>query len=146
MTTDDLLTYMRRHLLAVVATTGADGDPHAALFGVAATDRLELVFDTLATKQTHANLLRDRRIAVVFAGPDEQTLQYEGLAHPVSMAGAADATYLTAYFNAWPEGRSRLHWPEIAHWRIAPRGARYADYARGPLIVPFSWPDRTGGT
>jgi general stress protein 26 len=145
MTTDDLLTYVRRHRLAVVATTAADGAPHAALFGIASTDRLELVFDTVASKQTHANLLRDRRVAVVFAGPDEQTLQYEGLAHPVSPVDAVDAPYMAAYLDAWPEGRARLRWPDIAYWRVAPGWARYADYARGPLIVPFEWPNRAGG-
>jgi hypothetical protein len=135
---------MRGHLLAVVATTGPSSAPHGALFGVAVTDRLELVFDTLATKQTHANLLRDRRIAVVFTGPDEQTLQYEGIAHLVSMADAMDAPYLATYFSAWPDGRTRMNWPDIAYWHVTPRWARYADYARGPLIVPFNWPDGPG--
>jgi hypothetical protein len=37
---------VRRRGLAVVAARGPDGAPQAALVGIAATDRGELVFDT----------------------------------------------------------------------------------------------------
>jgi len=61
----EMLAYIQRHKLAVVATIGADGGPQSALVGVGATPALELVFDTLSTTRKHANLLRDRRIAVL---------------------------------------------------------------------------------
>jgi hypothetical protein len=98
-----------------------------------------VVFETLSTTRKHANLQRDPRIAVTFSGPDEQTLQYEGVALPVPVTSSEDDVYREAYYEAWPEGRQRLRWQNLAYWRVAPRWARYSDYERGPLILEFHW-------
>lgn len=130
---------MRRHKLAVVATIGPDGGPQSALVGVGVTHEFEIVFDTLSTTRKHANLQRDSRIAVTFSGPDEQTLQYEGVALPVSVAGAEDEVYRQVYYEAWPVGPQRAHWQNLVYWRVTPLWARYSDYDRGPLIVESRW-------
>ena len=140
----ELLAYMRRHKLAVVATIGANNGPQSALVGVAVTHAFEVIFDTLSTTRKHANLRRDHRIAVTFSGPDEQTLQYEGEALPVSVAGAGDEVYRQAYYEAWPEGRQHLQWQNLVYWRVVPRWARYSDYDRGPLILEFHWNPQKG--
>lgn len=132
---DELLAYMRSHRLAVVSTLGGDGAPQAAYVGVATTDGLEIVFDTVSSSRKDANLLRDPRIAVTFSGPGEQTLQYEGLAFSVSTSEARDAPYREAYYRAWPDGPARLTWTGLVYWRIEPHWLRYSDYDRGPLIV-----------
>ena len=135
----EILAYMRRHRLAVVATVGADGAAHSALVGVAITDALDVIFDTLSTTRKHANLQHDPRIAVTFSGPGEQTLQYEGVAFPVSVVGVADEPYREIYYASWPDGRERVQWPHLFYWRISPRWARYSDYESGPMIVDFHW-------
>ena len=135
----ELLAYMRRQKLAVVSSIAADGAPQAALVGVATTDSFELIFDTVTTSRKHGNLLRDRRAAVTFSGPGEQTLQLEGIACPVSLTGAADASFRETYYRALPDGRDRLAWPGLCYWRVTPRWARYADFDRGPLIAEFHW-------
>src|SRR4051812_41035711 len=112
----EMLAYMRGHRLAVIATIGSDGGPQSALVGVGITPTLEIVFDTLSTTRKHANLERDSRIAVTFSGPGEQTLQYEGLAVPVSVSGAKDEGYRQAYYEAWPEGRQHMRWPSLVYW------------------------------
>ena len=122
----DVLAYMRKHRLAVDSTCAADGAPQGALIGIATTDSMELVFDTISSSRKHANLSRDRRVAVTFTGPEEQTLQLEGVAVPVSTSGPDDAVYRDAYYLAWPDGRDRLRW------------ARYSDF-NGPLIAEFGW-------
>ncbi|MFI4890767.1 MAG: pyridoxamine 5'-phosphate oxidase family protein [Steroidobacterales bacterium] len=135
----ELLAYMRQHQHVVLSSLAADGAPQAALVGVAILDSMELVFDTVTTSRKHANLLRDRRAAVTFSGPNEQTLQLEGIAYPVSLAGAADQSFREAYYRAWPDGRARLEWPGLCYWRVMPRWARYSDFNRGPLIAEFRW-------
>lgn len=135
----DLLAYMRRHKLAVVATMGPDGAPQSALVGVGTTDACEVVFDTLSITRKHANLLRDPRIAVTFSGPGEMTLQCEGVASLVPATGEDGAPYREAYYEAWPDGRDRAVWPDLVYWRVSPGWARYSDYDRGPLIVEFDW-------
>ena len=135
----ELLAYMRQHKLAVVATIGAEGGPQAAVVGVGITEELEVIFDTLSTTRKHANLLRDRRIAVTFNGPGEKTLQYEGAAVLISTTDDADRRCLEAYYAAWPDGRRRAAWPNLVYWRVVPRWVRYSDYDRGPLIVEFEF-------
>ena len=134
LTNAELIAYMRGHTLAVVATLGGDGSPQAALVGVGVTDDLEVIFDTVSTSRKHANLQADPRAAVTFSGPGEQTLQFEGLAAPVSTTDPADARLREAYYRAWPDGPARLAWPGLVYWRIAPVWLRYSDYDRGPLI------------
>jgi len=50
--------FVRQHGLAVVATRGPDGAPEAALVGVAATDELEIVFDTASAPGSTATFKR----------------------------------------------------------------------------------------
>jgi general stress protein 26 len=136
----ELLAYVKRHELAVIATTAEDGSPQSALVGIGSTGELVLVFDTLSTTRKHRNLQRDPRIAITFSGPGEKTAQIEGIALPVSVSDAADSAYLDAYYETWPDGRERARWPNLVYWRVVPRWARYCDYDRGPLIVELRWP------
>jgi len=135
----DVLAYMRQHRLAVLSTRTADGTPQGALVGVATTDSMALIFDTVSNSRKHENLLRDRRVAVTFCGPEERTLQLEGVALPVSKTGSEDAVYREAYYLTWPDGRERLKWPNLSYWRILPSWARYSDFSLGPLIEEFRW-------
>ena len=141
ITKTDLLAYMRGHKLAVVATTNGKGAPEAALVGIAATDKHELIFDTVSSSRKHANLVLHPRVAATFSGPGEKTLQYEGLAFPISTNGSLDAAYREAYYAAWPDGRERLNWEGLVYWGITPVWARYSDFDRGPLITEFHWDD-----
>ncbi|HVZ92729.1 MAG TPA: pyridoxamine 5'-phosphate oxidase family protein [Rhizomicrobium sp.] len=135
----ELLAYMRSHRLAVVATIGADLKPQSALVGIAVTQTFELVFDTLSGTRKHANLLARPHIAVVYSGPGEQTLQFEGVAFPISLADESDSSYRAAYYSAWPDGRERLSWKGLAYWGVRPIWARYSDFDKGPLIREFRW-------
>jgi hypothetical protein len=137
---DELLTYMRSHRLVVVSSIGGTGEPQSALVGIAVSPRCEVIFDTVTGSRKHANLLRDARASIVFGGPGEQTLQFEGAATQVSVDGAQDADLRSLYYEVWPDGRDRLKWPNLAYWCIAPRWARYSDFDRGPMIKEFAWP------
>jgi pyridoxine/pyridoxamine 5'-phosphate oxidase len=135
----EVLAYMRQARYAVIATVDPDGQPESALMGIATTNELEVVFDTLSTSRKHMNLLRNNHIAVTFSGPDEQTLQLEGIAIPVPVTGSAGYEYRETYYAVWPAGRERTSTPQLAYWRVAPRWARHSDYAGGPLVVEFRW-------
>jgi general stress protein 26 len=139
ITKADLLAYMRGHKLAVVATINQHGTPEGALVGIAATDKHELIFDTVSSSRKHTNLALHPRVAVTFSGPGEQTLQYEGRAFPIATSGSSDAAFREAYYAAWPDGRDRLNWHGLVYWGIRPVWARYSDFDRGPLIAEFQW-------
>jgi hypothetical protein len=138
----ELLEYMRMHRLAVVGSVAADGRPQSALVGIATTPCHEVIFDTVSESRKHFNLTRDPRTSIIFSGPDEKTLQMEGLARLLALDGAADAEVREIYYAVWPEGRERLAWPKIAYWCIQPTWVRYSDFAKGPFIETFHWPQR----
>jgi pyridoxine/pyridoxamine 5'-phosphate oxidase len=135
----ELLDYMRRHRLAVVSSVASDGRPQSALVGIAVSVRHHVIFDTVSDSRKHANLERDPRAALVFTGPDERTLQLEGVARLLAINDPEDAQILEVYYAAWPDGRERLSWPKISYWCVAPRWARYSDFGTGPIVETFEW-------
>lgn len=126
MTRTELLEFLRRQPWAVEATVSADGAPQAAVIGVAVTDDLELVFDTLDTTRKCHNLRRDPRVALVVGWDDAQTVQLEGLADEPT--GPDLDRLRAAYFTRFPDGRDRATWPGITYWRIRPTWLRYSDF------------------
>jgi PPOX class probable F420-dependent enzyme len=134
MTRAELVAFLDRHRLGVLASVAADGAPQAAVVGVAVSDGLELVFDTLGPSRKAANLRRDGRAALVIGWDEEQTVQLEGVAD--EPAGAELARLKQVYFAAFPDGPTRESWPGITYFRVRPTWVRYSDF-RGaePVIV-----------
>ncbi|WP_027581126.1 pyridoxamine 5'-phosphate oxidase family protein [Bradyrhizobium sp. Ai1a-2] len=129
MTRAELLAFLQKHRLAVVSTIGA-ASPQAAVVGIAVTDALEIIFDTLTTSRKYTNLRADPRVALVIGWDAEQTVQYEGIAD--LPAGAELDACKQIYFATWPDGRAREQWPDIAYIRIRPHWVRYSDFAMTP--------------
>jgi len=67
MTRPDLVAFIRKHRWGVEASVTATGQPQAAVVGVAVTDELELVFDTLGDTRKAANLRQPAAYACVRA-------------------------------------------------------------------------------
>ena len=126
MDREQLVEFVRHRGLAVVATRDANGEPQAALVGVAATALGEIVFDTLTSSRKYRNINSHPRVALVIGWDDEVTLQCEGLADLPTGADLVRCT--TAYFEQYPDGRQRAASPDIMHVRVRPRWLRYSDY------------------
>jgi hypothetical protein len=126
----ELVAFIRRHRLAVEATIGAGGGPRAAVVGIAVSDDLELIFDTVETTRKYRSLRADPRIALVIGWDDERTAQIEGVADFPS--GAELTRVRDCYFVAHPTGRDRLSWPGITHVRVRPKWVRYSDFTQDP--------------
>lgn len=137
VTPRDVFEFIRRHRMAVEASVTATGEPQAAAVGIAVTHELEIIFDTLGTSRKARNLRRDPHIALVIGwdlGGDERTVQYEGLADEPQ--GAELDRLKAVYFEAFPDGREREKWPEIAYFRARPTWIRYSDFSgKAPLVV-----------
>lgn len=137
----ELVAFLREVPLLTLATLSPEGAPQAALLGVAVSDELELVLDTLETTRKFRNIRRDPRVAFVFgkAGGyvsgkhDERTLQYEGVAD--IPAGEELKRAQALYFGLFPEGRERLKWRHITYIRARPTWIRFSDYNRNPPII-----------
>jgi len=130
MTRAELIAFIRRHRWAVQASVHANGAPQAAVIGVAVTDELELVFDTIGDTRKAVNLRRDPRVALVIGWDEEQTLQVEGVAD--EPAGDDLVRAQQAYFARFPDGPARLRWPGITYIRIRPTWVRYSNFGSSP--------------
>src|SRR6185369_12194609 len=102
---------LRKHRLAVEASASPTGAPQAAVVGIAVSDALELVFDTVDTTRKCANLRRDPRVAFVIGWDEEQTVQLEGIADEPD--GDDLARLKAIYFARFPDGRERERQPDI---------------------------------
>jgi pyridoxine/pyridoxamine 5'-phosphate oxidase len=137
MTRADLVAVLRNYTLAIQASVAPPGAPQAAVVGFAVTDTLEIIFDTVATSRKYRNLRDDPRVALVIGWEDEITVQIEGVADvPV---GDELERMRACYFVAYPDGRERLAWPGITHFRVRPTWLRYSDFTQNPpRIVELS--------
>ena len=129
MTQGELYAFLRKHRLAVISTIGATS-PQAAVIGIAVTEALDIIFDTLTTSRKYANLQADPRAALAIGWDAEKTVQVEGIADLPS--GADLDACKRAYFAVWPDGPERERWPDIAYIRIRPRWLRYSDFSQPP--------------
>ncbi|HVZ39433.1 MAG TPA: pyridoxamine 5'-phosphate oxidase family protein [Candidatus Kapabacteria bacterium] len=140
MTRDQLLHFMQAHRLAVQTSVSQTGVPQAAVVGIAVTDRLEIVFDTLATSRKAYNLRGNPAIALVIggtAGGEERTVQFEGVADEPE--GAERDRLVGAYLQVYPDGTDRQAWPGLIYIRVRPTWIRYSDFSSNPpLIVEFT--------
>ena len=129
-----LLAFLRTHRFCVQASVAAEGGPQAAVVGYAVSERLELIFDTLASTRKAQNLRRDARIAIV-VWEGEQTLQLEGLADEPSGDDLQRLKQL--YLATFPDGVERQSWPGISYLRVRPHWARFSDFGSGGVITEF---------
>jgi PPOX class probable F420-dependent enzyme len=136
MTRAELLSFLRQSRVAVEATAAEDGTPQAAVVGIAVSDGLEIIFDTLESTRKYANLRADPRIALVVGWDREATAQIDGVAsfpQGTELERARDC-----YFSVYPDGKQRLAWPGLAHVVVRPSQIRFSDFtATPPLFVTF---------
>ena len=136
MNTTAFLDFIKSQRWAVEATVTEGGTPQSALIGIGVTDRLEVVFDTVASTRKFVNLRTNSRIALVIGGwrdGDPRTLQYEGVADVPS--GAELERVQAAYFAAFPDGPTRLAWPGITYVRVTPTWLRLSDFTVTPPSI-----------
>ena len=139
MTEGDLYTFLAKCKLGVVSTIGPTGTPQSALMGIAVTEQLEIVFDTVKSSRKYPNLSARPACSFVIGGwnTGEQTVQYEGMAEELKSPELE--RYQEIYFQAYPDGPSRLTWPGIVYFVVRPTWIRYSDFdQRPPLVREFT--------
>ncbi len=132
MTKDFLYHFIQKNRLAVISGISPENKPESALVGIAVSENLEIIFDTVTTSRKCQNLLYNPYVALVIGWEDEITVQYEGLA---TMLTNSDDLYREIYFSAFPDGRGRaVNWPGIVHFKIQPKWIRYSNF-NDPAVI-----------
>jgi len=133
MTKDFVYEFIKRYRLAVISTISLNNKPEAALVGMAISEDLEIIFDTVKTSRKYQNLLQNPSVALVIGWDNETTLQFEGIA--TELNGVDASHYKEIYFEAYPDGRERNKtWPDIVHFKITPKWIRYSNF-NDPVMI-----------
>ena len=134
----DLFGFLKGQRLGVMASVSARGTSQSALVGIAVTDSLEVVFDTLDTTRKCVNLRKNPNVSLVIGWEaDEVSVQYEGIADEPK--GGELHRLKERYFAVYPDGVERQHWKGLTYFRAKPLWARYSNYKAQPepIIIEF---------
>jgi hypothetical protein len=129
----EIYFFMARCRYGVVSSISQEGLPQSALVGIATTEELEIIFDTVNSSRKYRNLIECPSCSLVVGWDGEQTIQYEGFATEVK--GQELKRYQETYFAFWPDGPVRASWPGIAYFVVQPRWIRYSDYDQSPPLI-----------
>jgi pyridoxine/pyridoxamine 5'-phosphate oxidase len=133
MTKAELFRFISGCKLAVLGSVSPEGVPQSALVGIAVTEELEIVFDTLDTTRKFRNLTANCRASFVIGWEGEQTVQFEG--EVFLPQGEELDRYKKIYFAMWPDGPARQSWPGMTYFVVRPRWIRYSDFDQRPPVV-----------
>lgn len=135
MITKDLIyQFIAGQKLAVVSTVNSDSKPESAVVGIAVSENLEIIFDTVKTARKYGNILNNANVALVIGWDNEITVQYEGIAEVLGTDDEAEQLRVV-YYQTYPDGRERAAtWPGLIHIKVTPKWIRYNDF-NNPLVI-----------
>jgi hypothetical protein len=119
MTRAELFAFISGCNLGVLGSVSPEGVPQSALVGIAVTEKLEIVFDTLNTTRKFRNLAGHHRASFVIGWAGEKTVQFEGDAFLPE--GEELERYKKIYFGTWLDGPARQSWPGLVYFVVRPR-------------------------
>ena len=131
MTRQEVYDFMRAETFAVFGSISPEGKPQSALVGIAVTEDLEIVFDTLRSTRKFRNIQHNPAASFVIGCTREITVQLEGIAR--ELAGKDELErYQKVYFDKFSDGPTRLAWAGITYMVVKPNWIRYSDYIATP--------------
>jgi len=131
--------FIKQHSLGIVATTSKDNEPEAALVGIAVSENLEIVFDTVKSSRKYHNILQNPKVALVIGWDNETTVQYEGTAEVLGNDAEAE-NLREIYYGVYPDGRERTEtWPGLIHIKVRPKWLRYSNFNEPVVIEEMSF-------
>jgi Pyridoxamine 5'-phosphate oxidase len=133
MTKVELFEFMSGCKLGVLGSVSPEGVPQSALVGIAVSEELEIIFDTLDTTRKFRNLTANCRTSFVIGWEGEKTVQFEGEAFLPK--GEELDWYKKIYFAAWLDGPARQSWPGMTYFVVRPRWVRYSDFDQQPPLI-----------
>ena len=125
--------------LGVVSTVNSNGKPESAVVGIAVSESLDIIFDTVKASRKYKNILNNADIALVIGWDNEITVQYEGTAEVLGDGDEAQQLR-EIYYEIYPDGRERAAtWPGLVHIKVTPNWIRYSDFNEPMVIEELSF-------
>ena len=135
---EEVLTFLERHRLGVLATVNADGSPQAALVNFAVSPQLEIVFETTNATRKYTNLQSNGAAAFVVGWDDDQSLQCDGVVDEPS--GRAQERLTALFLEKYPGFSSHQFWPGNHYFRFTPSWFRLSNYHPPRRVVELQLP------
>lgn len=131
--------FIAKQKLGVVSTVNAENKPEAGVVGIAFSENLEIIFDTIKASRKYKNILRDPHVALVIGWDNEITVQYEGIAEVLGNGDQAQQLR-EIYYKTYPDGRERAAtWPGLVYIKVTPKWIRYSDFNEPLKIEELSF-------
>lgn len=139
VTKELIYLYIHQQKLGTVSTVNLENKPESAVVGIAVSENLEIIFDTVKTSRKYKNILYKPDVALVIGWDEEITVQYEGTAEVLDDSVEGDILR-AIYYEAYPEGKERAAtWPGLVYIKITPRWIRYSNFNSPPVIEELSF-------
>ncbi len=129
----DVLAFLRKHSLAVLATADMKGKPQAAVVEFAELDDLTIIIDTFNYSRKYKNLQQNDQVAIVVGWDNNVTLQMDATAHELKGEDLLRAKEI--YFAKNERAKKWANKPEIAYFAFKPTWMRYSDVGKTPWQI-----------
>lgn len=133
MTKAEITTFIKKHNLAVVATSNKEGNPQAAVVEFAEYDNLTIIIDTLTHSRKYKNLQLNKHVAIVIGWDEDITVQIDAQATELSNKELEEAKEI--YFKKNAKARKWENNPDIAYFALKPKWLRYSDVSKEPWFI-----------
>ena len=126
---DKILEFLKRENLAVISYDN-NGQPRSAVIDFSETEDLDIIFTTLTHYRKYENLKQNQKVALVFGGKDNITIQYEGEAKELSKIEFLP--HLKYHIQKNPVELKFSEMIEARFFKVSPTWVRYSYYGAKP--------------
>jgi pyridoxine/pyridoxamine 5'-phosphate oxidase len=133
MKIEEVLEFVKKHTLAVVATVSTDGKPQAAVVEFGELDDLTIIIDTLKTSRKYKNLQANNNVAIVIGWDEDKTVQIDAISTELKGDELEKAKH--AYLAKNPRAKKWANNPDIAYFAFKPTWLRYSDVSQHPWVI-----------
>jgi uncharacterized pyridoxamine 5'-phosphate oxidase family protein len=133
-----VLEFLKKHVLAVIATCHRNGTPEAATIDFCVLDDFEILFSSFKETRKFKNIAERPGVAFVIGWDDNITVQYEGDATAVPAADLQK--YQEVFLNSVPAEREFIERGAVL-FKATPQWIRYSDFNKEPpelIEIEFS--------
>ena len=131
MTSKDVLEFLKKNDLCVLATASLEGKPEAAVLVYTIQNNFQMYVFTETNTRKYPNIKENNQVALVIGGlKNDLTVQLDGKVCALYGKEARAAKEYT--LNIHPEWKDYFESPAGVWFRIAPFWLRYSDFGKQP--------------
>lgn len=128
-----ILSFIKKHLIAVISTVNPQNNPESAVVEFGERDNLELIFDAFSNSRKVKNIRSNPNVTFVIGWDEDITVQYEGKA--IELKGKDLNKYKEIYKKKNPNISKWEEVKGIVFLKVIPKWIRYSDLNKDPWEI-----------